>query len=335
MKYPIFSLAALLLSACCIIQAQTISRPPLKQLIPSLDSISAYMENKDHVFIYEKNGKLQTGIYERHAQPVIAGEPLPPGDPVNIRTQWRIYEGELFETTDFNSSPAVRTDRPGWANDPSELLSEYLLTPGSSISITALAFEIEGRRGNLFYWDGKTEIPLFMGGSQGARLQIWNQDLVYPQKSFLDGSDVDRQGPELATVEPSGKFAGHHAHRDFSLVEIPLGQKPPQGIFLIKLRVCSSASDVASADPIYLILNSGLATEKRAAASEWVHRNLVPADQQTAILATRIINPPDPNATTCNCQGTICKKTAAPKSKGGYADVSKTSGKIPSQPERK
>ncbi|QTN32012.1 hypothetical protein HZ994_06605 [Akkermansiaceae bacterium] len=308
------------MALCGLLPAQTISRPPLVPLIPSLHDIPGYMDNKDHVFIYERDGKLQTGIYERHAQPLIVGQPIPPGDPVNIRTQWRIFEGELFHTTDFNGNPACRSDRPGWANDPSELLDDYSLTPGSSIGITALAFEIDGKRGNLFYWDGNGDTPKFGQAPQGLLMQLWNQDMVYPQKSLLDGSDEDRQGPELARVEPSGKFKGHHAHRDFSIVEIPVGQKVPEGIFLIKFSVRSSAVGVAPADPIYWILNLGLASEKRVAASEWVHRNLVPAPQKAAIAATKVMNPPDPNATSCNCQGTICKKTGAPKSEGGYTE---------------
>ncbi|MBX3742217.1 MAG: hypothetical protein KF712_14585 [Akkermansiaceae bacterium] len=327
MKYSFSFIAALSVSVFGIAHSQTIQRPPLKPLIPSLDSIDAYMDNKDHVFLYEKDGKLQTGIYERHPQPVIPGEPPPAGDPVNIRTQWRIFEGELFATTDFNGNPAVRSDRPGWANDPSTLLTDYKLTPDSSLSATALAFEIDGNRQNLFYWDGQSESPRFVQAPNGVRIQLWNQNLVYPQKTLVDGSGMDRQGPEISTVNTEGKFSGHHAHRDFSLAEIPQGQEAPKGIFLMKLGVRSSAAGVAPADPIFWIMNWGLPREKRAVVSEWVNRNLIPADQLAAIKATRIINPPDPNAVTCNCQGTICKKTANPKSEGGYTDATNAAEK--------
>jgi len=329
MKYSVPMIAAVLsVSALGFAGAQTTQRAPLQPLIPSLDSIPAYMDNKDHVFLYEKDGKLQTGIYERHPQPVIPNEPPPPGDPVNIRTQWRIFEGELFATTDFSGNPAIRSDRPGWANDPSKLLEEYKLTPGSCIAVTALAFEIDGHRQNLFYWDGESESPQFVQAPGSMRIQLWNQNLVYPQKAFLDGSGMDRLGPEVTTVNAEGKFSGHHAHRDFSLAEVGEGQQAPKGIFLMKLSVRSSAEGVKPADPIYWIMNWGLPREKRALASEWINRNLVPAEQLAAIKATKIINPPDPNAVTCNCQGTICKKTANPKSEGGYTDPANTAEKV-------
>jgi hypothetical protein len=335
MKYSVSLIAVFSLTASGLAPSQTIKRPPLQPLIPSLDSIPAYMENMDHVFLYEKEGKLQTGIYERHPQRLIPGEPPPAGDPVNIRTQWRIFEGELFATTDFNGNPTIRSDRPGWAHDPSELLADHHLTAHSSLSVTALAFEVNGTRQNLFYWDGQSDTPTFTQVPKGVRIQLWNQDLVYPQKTLLDGSGMDRQGPEISTVSAEGKFSGHHAHRDFSLAEIPEGEQAPKGIFLMKLGVRSSAPGVAPADPIFWVMNWGLPREKRAVVSEWVNRNLVPADQLAAIKATRIINPPDPNAVTCNCQGTICKKTANPKSEGGYQDATSSPGGAPVSPPSK
>lgn len=179
----------------------------------------------------------------------------------SLVVEQRIAEGEFGENP---LEPSV-ADEPGFEVDDGIFSANQPL----SFDVSAIRFGEVAR--SLWFWDGNAPVDF---GASSHDLVI-RHPLVADLSVRLDSQDGASEvaGFQFANADPEG---GIHQDLEFALVDAagePLST-PSAGVYLFGMEMASDGFE--NADPLYLLLASGVDENTHELAVDYVASSLVP-----------------------------------------------------------